>query len=90
MQENGQKRGGFSVSGLMKNREAIEKLATSAEAQQLIRLLEQRGGVRQAAQAAAGGDAGALVAMVEGLMRTEEGAKLTRSIQERAKLAGLE
>ena len=80
----------FSATELAKNREAISKLAASTEARQLIRLLEQKGGVHQAARAAAGGDIGALSAMVESLMRTDEGARLAQSIGERAKQAGLE
>ena len=79
-----------TAAQLLKNREAITRLAASAEARQLIRLLEQKGGVRQAARAAAGGDTGALSAMLEGLMNTEEGASLARSIGEQAKQAGLE
>ena len=90
MQSKEKGNAGFSAAELLKNREAITKLAASAEAKQLIRLLEQNGGVRQAAQAAAGGDMGALSAMVEGLMRTEEGAQLARSIGEQAKQVGLE
>lgn len=81
---------GLSAAELMKNREAIAKLAASAQAKQLMALLEQRGGVRQAAQAAAGGDTDALVAMVEGLMQTQEGARLAQSISEQARQAGLE
>ena len=80
----------FSAAQLMKNREAISKLAASAEARQLIRLLEQNGGIQQAARAAAGGDMGELSAMVESLMRTDEGARLAQSIGEQAKQAGLE
>ena len=79
-----------SAAELMKNREAIAKLAASAEARQLIELLERRGGVQQAARAAAVGDAGALTAMVEALMRTQEGADLAQSISRQAKQAGLE
>ena len=85
-----QDRGNAGMAELMKNREAIAKLAASSDARQLIRMLEGMGGMRQAAQAAAGGDAGALAAMVEGLMRTEEGARLAQSIGEQAKQAGLE
>ena len=80
----------FSATELAKNREAISKLAASTEARQLIRLLEQKGGVHQAARAAAGGDIGTLSAMVESLMRTDEGARLAQSIGEQAKQAGLE
>ena len=79
-----------AAAQLLKNREAITRLAASAEARELIRLLEQKGGVRQAARAAAGGDTGALSAMLEGLMHTEEGARLAQSIGEQAKQAGLE
>ena len=71
------------------NREAIAKLAASAQARELVRLLNQQGGVQQAAQAAAGGDPGALTAMLEGLMRSEQGADLIRSIEEQAKRAGI-
>lgn len=81
---------GISMAELMKNREAIAKLAASAEAKQLMALLERKGGMRQAAQAAAGGDTGALTAMVEELMRTQEGANLAQSISQQAKQAGLE
>lgn len=81
---------GISMAELMKNREAIAKLATSTEARQLVELLERRGGVQQAARAAAGGNTGALSAMVEELMRTQEGANLARSISDQAKRAGLE
>jgi hypothetical protein len=90
MQSKEKGSGEFSPAELMKKREAIAKLAASAEARQLIRLLEQRGGVRQAAQAAAGGDMGAITAMLEGLMQTEEGARLAQSIDRQAKQAGLE
>ena len=90
MQSKGQGTPGFSPAELMKNREAITRLASSTEAKQLIRLLEQKGGVRQAAQAAAGGDMSALSAMLEGLMQTEEGARLAQSIDRQAKQAGLE
>ena len=90
MQSKGQGNPGFSPAELMKNREAITKLAASAEAKQIIRLLEQKGGVRQAAQAAAGGDTGTLSGMLEGLMQTEEGARLAQSIERQARQAGLE
>ena len=75
---------------LLENKEAIARLAASAEARELIRLLGGTGGVGKAAKAAAGGDTGALKAMVEGLMGTEQGAELTRRIAEQARQAGLE
>ncbi len=90
MRSNEKQNMGISPGDLVKNRAAIAKLASSPEAQQLIQLLERGGGVRQAAQAAAGGDTGALAAMVEGLMQTQEGARLAQSISQQAKQAGLE
>lgn len=84
------KQNGTLGSELMKHRAAISKLAASEDARELMRLLGREGGVKQAAQAAAGGDAAGLVAMVEELMRTEEGARLTQRISQQAKQAGLE
>lgn len=74
----------------VKNREAIGKLAQSEEARRLMALLESQGGVREAAHAAAGGDASQLLAMVNRLMQTREGAELVDRIGDRAKQAGLE
>ena len=81
---------GNSAAELMKNREAIAKLAASEQARQLMELLERRGGVQQAARAAAAGDTGALTAMVEELMQTQQGADLVQRISQQAKQAGLE
>lgn len=81
---------GMSASELVKHRDAISKLAQSGEAQQLMTLLQQRGGVQEAAAAAAQGDASQLMSMVEQLMRTQEGARLVERIGDQAKQAGLE
>lgn len=81
---------GNPAEELLRNRAAIAKLAASPEARQLMGLLGQMGGVEQAARSAAGGDTGALKAMVEGLMQTAQGAELTRRIEEQARKAGLE
>ena len=40
-----------AAADLAKNREAISKLAQSSDAQQLMNLLRQKGGVQEAAQA---------------------------------------
>lgn len=81
---------GQNLTGeLMKNRAAIAKLAASRDARQLMGMLQEMGGVQQAAQAAAGGDTGALLAMVEGLMKSEEGARIAQRINEQARQAGL-
>ena len=90
MQFNEKESPNVSAAELMKNREAIAKLAASAQVRQLMELLERKGGVQQAARAAAVGDAGALTAMVEELMGTPEGANLVQSISQQAKQAGLE
>ena len=74
---------------LLKNRAAIAKLAASRDAKQLMEMLQGMGGVQQAAQAAAGGDTGALMAMVEGLMHSEQGARIVQNISRQAKQAGL-
>lgn len=75
---------------LAKNREAIARLAGSGEAQRLIAMLQQQGGVQQAARAAAAGDASGLVEMVNRLMKTQEGARLVEQIGEQAQKAGLQ
>ena len=78
------------AQALEQNRAAISKLAQSGVAQWLMELLRQGGGVEQAAQAAAAGDPAALMAMMDRLMHTPEGAALVDRIGTQAKQAGLE
>lgn len=78
------------TQALEQNRAAISKLAQSGDAQRLMELLRQGGGVEQAAQAAAAGDPAALMAMMDRLMHTPEGAALVDRIGTQAKQAGLE
>lgn len=78
------------AQALEQNRAAISKLAQSGDAQRLMELLRQGGGVEQAAQAAAAGDPAALMAMMDRLMHTREGAELVERIGAQAKRAGLE
>ena len=78
------------AQALEQNRAAISKLAQSEDAQRLMALLRQGGGVEQAAQAAAAGDPSALMAMMDRLMHTPEGAELVDRIGTQAKQAGLE
>ena len=73
----------------IKNREAFSKLAQSADAQNLMRLLQQSGGVQDAAQAAAAGDPSALLKKMQQLMSTKEGAQLVERISQQAKAQGL-
>ena len=78
------------AQALEQNRAAISQLAQSGDAQRLMELLRQGGGVEQAAQAAAAGDPAALMAMMDRLMHTPEGAALVDRIGTQAKQAGLE
>ena len=78
------------AQALEQNRAAISKLAQSGDAQRLMELLRQGGGVEQEAQAAAAGDPAALMAMMDRLMHTPEGAALVDRIGTQAKQAGLE
>ena len=73
---------------LIKNREAISRLAQSSDAQNLMRLLQQGGDVQDAAQAAAAGDPSALLKKMQQLMSTQEGAQLVERISRQAKETG--
>ena len=74
-----------------KNREAISRLAQSGDAQKLMALLnKQSGDVREAARAAAGGDPIQLMAIMDQLMHSKEGAELVDRIGSQARQAGLE
>ena len=78
------------AQALEQNRAAISKLAQPGDAQRLMERLRLGGGVEQAAQAAAAGDPAALMAMMDRLMHTPEGAALVDRIGTQAKQAGLE
>ena len=74
-----------------KNRDAITRLARSSDAQKLMELLQKQSGqVKQAAQQAAAGDPAQLMAMMDQLMHSKEGAELVDRIGTQAKRAGLE
>ncbi|MEA4933113.1 MAG: hypothetical protein VB071_05940 [Lawsonibacter sp.] len=81
---------GTTAAELVKNRDAITQLAKSNDAQKLMALLQQRGGVQEAAKAAAGGNPSQLMDMMNQLMNTKEGAELVDRIGTQAKKAGLE
>ena len=82
---------GFPAAELAKNREAIAQLAKSSDAQRLMTLLKQQSGeVQAAAKAAAAGDPSRLMAMMDQLMHSKEGADLVDRIGAQAKRAGLE
>lgn len=73
----------------VKDPAALARLARSGEAQQLVSLLKQSGGVQEAARAAADGDPGQLMQMMDRLMNTREGAELVERISRQAKESGL-
>ena len=73
-----------------KNRDAIAQLAKSSDAQKLMELLQRQGGqVKQAAQAAAAGEPGQLMAIMDQLMHSKEGAVLVDRFDRQAKQAVL-
>ena len=73
-----------------KNRDAIARLAQSSDAQKLMELLQKQSGqVKQAAQQAAAGDPAQLMAMMDQLMHSKEGAELVDRINSQARQAGL-
>ncbi|MCI9310227.1 MAG: hypothetical protein HFF49_08010 [Lawsonibacter sp.] len=73
-----------------KNRDAITRLARSSDAQKLMELLQKQSGqVKQAAQQAAAGDPAQLMAMMDQLMHSKEGAELVDRINSQARQAGL-
>lgn len=86
----GKRDSGRSGQALEQNRAAISKLAQSGDAQRLMALLRQGGGVEQAAQAAAAGDPVGPDGHDGRLMHTPEGAELVDRIGTQAKQAGLE
>ena len=74
-----------------KIRDAIARLAKSSDAQKLRELLQRQSGqVKQAAQQAAAGDPAQLMAIMDQLMRSKEGAELVDRIGAQAKKAGLQ
>ena len=80
---------GAPGADLAQNRAAIGRLAQSGDAQKLMTMLRRQGGVQSAAEAAAAGNPGQLMAMVSQLMGTKEGAELVERIERQAKQAGL-
>ena len=71
-------------------RSAFTRLARSSDAQKLMELLQKQSGqVKQAAQQAAAGDPAQLMAMMDQLMHSKEGAELVDRINSQARQAGL-
>lgn len=80
---------GVNPMDMIKNSQSLSKLAQSQDAQRLMELLNQGGGVQEAAKSAAAGDPSALMNMVSQLMNTGEGAELVERISKQAKESGL-
>lgn len=74
---------------MQEQRQAIQKLAQSGEAQRLMSMLRQNGQVQQAAQAAAQGSPEQLLGMVKELMNTQEGAAVVERLRRQAEESGL-
>ena len=64
-------------------------LARSGDAQRLMELLRQGGGIQGAAEAAVKGDTSQLVGMMQRLMNTPEGGELVERISRQARQSGL-
>lgn len=89
-QERSGKKGQESLpADLVKNKEALNRLARSGDAQRLMELLRQGGGIQGAAEAAVKGDTSQLVGMIQRLMNTPEGGELVERISRQARQSGL-
>ena len=73
------------TASLLKNRQAIEALMKSGEAQRLVELLNQKGGgnLKGAAQSAMRGDTAQLMTLVEGLMKDPKSAQLVEQLNKK-------
>lgn len=71
------------AASILNDKQAVEDLVHSGEAQRLMELLDKNagGGLKQAAQSALKGDSARLMALVEGLMRDPQGAKLVQDLK---------
>ena len=73
------------AAGLLKNRQLLQDLAASPDAQALMGLLnrEAGGGLHNAAQSASRGDLSALTQLVRQVAGSAEGARLVQQINDR-------
>ena len=74
------------AANLLKNKQGLENLMKSGEAQRLMELLNRNagGGLKDAAQSAMKGDSAQLMSLVEGLMKDPQSAKLVESLNKKA------
>lgn len=75
------------AANLLKNKQAIESLMKSGEAQRLMELLNQNAGsgLKDAAQSAMKGDTTQLMGLVQGLMKDPKSAKLVEELNKKIK-----
>ena len=74
------------AANLLKNKQGLENLMKSGEAQRLMELLNRNagGGLKDAAQSAMKGDSAQLMSLVEGLMKDPQSAKLVENLNKKA------
>lgn len=68
------------AAALMKNKEAVQRVAQSAEAQTLLQMLDSGHGLQKAADQASQGDPKALFSLMQQVMKSPEGAQLLERI----------
>ena len=73
----------------MQGNAAVRKLLTSEDTKRMMQLLEQQGGVQEAARSAAGGDPTRIMEMMKTLMSSQEGAQLVERLKGQAEQSGL-
>lgn len=73
----------------LKDQKMIRELMNSDDAKRMMALLSARGGVQEAAKAAAAGDTAQLMDMMQQLMGTQEGAQIVERLTKKAKGSGL-
>ena len=73
------------AASLLKNKQAMENLMKSGEAQRLMELLNKNAGsgLKDAAQSAMNGDASQLMGLVQGLMKDPQSAKLVEELNKK-------
>ncbi len=70
---------------VLKDKQAVESLMRSQQAQQLMQLLQKNagGGLKDAAQSAMNGDTARLASLVEGLMKDPQSVKLAEELNKK-------
>jgi len=73
----------------LKDNGALKQLLQAEDTKRMMELLGEQGGVQDAAKAAASGNPGQLMRMMQQLMDTKEGAQLVERITKQARKSGL-